>query len=90
MCDTQTQTRPAAHFFGGKKRVENPVQVFRLNSWTIISNPTYSIIAVHIGMYPDGSEFCQFLLLDRLYRDVDTMVELIKREPADPRASEEA
>jgi DNA-binding MarR family transcriptional regulator len=28
-------------------------------------------------------------LLDRLYRDVDTMVELIKREPADARASEE-
>jgi len=28
-------------------------------------------------------------LLDRLYRDVDTMVELIKRESADPRASEE-
>ena len=28
-------------------------------------------------------------LLDRLYRDVDTMVELIKREPADPRAAED-
>ncbi len=28
-------------------------------------------------------------LLDRLYRDVDSMVELFKREPSDSRASEE-